>query len=252
MADFFGQSLANDQPPGTDYQQGDYMTRDELFQYVRSDAFRSVMRNQNADLYEVGQWSDFGSFDLLTTSSPYTTFASAPIGTSGAKRARYTQIGNTVIYTFTVKFGSDFTPQSGLVYCINMPVAPASPSAFNNNPNWYIDNNHQTFCGTVYVYGGNSLDFEGPIGWIHPSIKVDRSTGNAYQPGRIFFVYGANALSTTGGNEFWNDQYFFGPGDYTPPGGSAGSNTFPTSNAVITGLITYESANSSTSNAGVQ
>lgn len=233
--DWFPQQPAQQQSAQAD--QG-YITRDELQSYIRSDSFRSVMRNQNSDLYEFGSWQDFTGFDIFTTTSPYTSFASAAIGSDGKKRARYTRIGETVIMTFTVSFGNNYTaPPDGRVYCINTPVQPADPDSFNVSNQWFVDNNHQTFCGSVYVYGGASNDWEGPIAWIHPSVKVDPVTGGALSPGRIFFVYGQDTLDS---NELYNNQWFFASGNYSP--GGSGYNTFPTSNSVITGLITYEAS----------
>lgn len=225
-----GQSAA--QPPQSSSGQP-FLTMEDLEAYVRSNSFRSVMKNQNSDLYKFGEWSKFDQFELYQSVYPYTSFGTSNIGTSGKKSARYTRIGDTVIYKFTVKWSSGYAAGSG-AYAINMPVQPANPEVFNDVSSWFVDNKNQTFCGDVYVYGGSGIDTEGPIGWIHPSIQVDPATGNALSPGRIMFCFGELNINS---QEFYNDQWFFEPGNYAP-----GTNAFPTSNSVMTGQIIYEAS----------
>ncbi len=211
-----------------------YITEDDLDAYVRSNQFRAVMKNQNSDLYTTGKWRAFDNFELLQSNFPYTTFGTSNIGTDGRKSARYTQIGDTVIYTFTVAWASGFVAGTG-AYAINVPVQPATPDIFNNVSSWFVDNKTQTFCGSVYVYGGDGIDNEGPIGWIHPSILIDPATGGAFSPGRIMFSFGDD---DGGVSELFNDQLFFGPGGGYPYVTSA----FPTVNSVMTGQIIYEAS----------
>ena len=239
MSNFFApQQQGQQQMQGQD--QSNFITKDEFYSYVRSDSFRSVMKNQNSDLYNFGEWVDYPQASLFSSATyPYTSSSPVSLGTGATKSASYTQIGSTVIYKFYFKFGSSIPAHTG-VYLVGLPVQPVTPSGYFDSPAYFSGNRQQEFCGHGYVYGGGSNSFPGPVAWLHAGIISDPSTGKSLSPGKLTFTFGMNQITSYLG-ELYGDT---GPGqDYFVQGvyGTYGHNEYPVQGSVFSGQVTYQS-----------
>lgn len=224
-----------------------YVTRDEMMEYIRGNEFRSIMMNQNSDLYEFGKWTSFEPKLKASVTDP-------SMGTSGVATGRYTRIGNTVIYTFGFKFSSGADSGSGNWYTI-APVEAAKPSIKSRGTlNPYTNDIYlQSFQGTFYLQQWSSSDASNPgrLAWGNCGIETDYNTGEVLKPTRISFHLGyLGYLGTSGGaynpsnGEPIIDQLTFKYARrVTNDWPWAGST--PTTSSILTGQIIYEAEDKS-------
>lgn len=238
------------QPQQTEQmQQGQprYITEDDLNAYIRGNQFRSIMRNQNLDLYQFGKWEDWQPELLATVTNP-------TLGGSGRITGRYTRIGDTVICNFGVRFSSGATTGSGY-WSITLPVTPNEPSiASRSDLNPYGANIYDaSYQGTFFAqqWANTIIPIPGRIFWGHMAIATDPSTGDVNTPPRASFVMGylsgplGGAIGGSGGGynpaageptlEKLTFQYSRQVDNSWP--WYLGS---PTVNSVITGNLVYE------------
>jgi hypothetical protein len=208
-----------------------YITKDDLDAYIRGNEFRSVMKNQNSDLYTTGEWRDFPDFEVFTSTFPFSASAAANLGASPLKTSRYTRIGNTIICTFSVRFGGGAPSLPGSL-CFNLPVEPLDAPQFGDFPTYgaSVAEIYPIVIGDIFVYGGQFVDTQS-VGWLRAVLRTDPVTGASLRPARFFIAKGFNGevqeeLFSNGillGNEYsYGDLIFPGPG------------------AIVTGRIMYE------------
>ena len=242
MSNFFApQQQGQQQYQGAD--QSNFITKDEFYSYVRSDSFRSVMKNQNSDLYKVGEWQKWSP--VLRCDGD-----DLPLLDVGAQQlGSYTRIGNTVICSFSFHMTNYNAASSGLgdLY-VNLPVESAVVSLPSKSagipPNNYVW--AQTFQGTFFLQQWSGPTVPGRLAWGSTAISTDVDTGDVIAPTRLEFWLGNYGyLGSSGGayNPFSGepiiDQLTF---DYmrkvsfTWPWASA----TPTTSSVLSGQVTYE------------
>jgi len=241
MSNFFAPKQQG-QPGQEGQDQSNFITKDEFYSYVRSDSFRSVMKNQNSDLYKFGEWVSYPQASLFISNTyPYTTSYPVELGTDPAKFASYTQIGNTVIYRFYFKFGSSIpaTITGGGNYLVDLPVQPQTATGYRPAAS-YTYPDAQEFCGTAYAYGGGTHhSTEGPIISLLPSILIDYSTGTALSPGKVIFTYLSLATSDYFSPAVYSRQNYFAEGNYDP--NPTNYMPYPIQGSVLSGQVTYQS-----------
>lgn len=217
--------------------QSNYVTRDQLDDYIRGEAFRSIMKNQNADLYAPGKWRDFPEFTLYTAVAPwdkpvlseyYTGSTSTGTVNKPSSSCRWTRIGDTVFVNFSIQFGDGLGGTSG-AFCINVPVLPTAAAAYGNATGYSQDVYARNFIGDVYCFNGSGIDAKGPIGWLHPAFIPDTTNGAALSSGKVYFVYGQQMDTTDA--ELWEEQWLLGPD---------AAKSFPNYRSVISGQLMYE------------
>lgn len=239
MSNFFAPKQQGQQgQEGQD--QSNFITKDEFYSYVRSDSFRSVMKNQNSDLYKFGEWVSYPQAGLFISNTyPYTTSYPVELGTDPTKFASYTQIGNTVVYKFYFKFGSSIpASSSGGNYLVDLPVQPQTatgyrPAASSTYPE------AQEFCGHAFAYGGGThFSTKGPVVSLLASVLIDYSTGTALSPGKIMFTYLSPNISNYYGGNIYGGQHYFSEGNYDPVNNYM---PYPIQGSILSGQVTYQS-----------
>lgn len=223
-----------------------FITKEDLEAYVRSNSFRSVMKNQNSDLYEVGKWQEWSPRLIGSTADPI-------LGSSGYIRGRYTRIGDTVICNFGIRFSSGADSGDGY-WSVTLPVVPNEPSiASRSDLNPYGANIYDaSYQGHFFAQQwANTSSIPGRIFWGYLAIRTDPATGDVQTPAQAGFIMGylsgptGGAIGTSGGA-------------YNPASGEPTlekltfqysrqmSNTWPwylstpTTNTIVTGNIVYE------------
>lgn len=222
---------------------GDFVTRDEFYSYLRSDTFRSLMKNQNADLYKFGEWQDWSP--VLRCDGDNLPL----LGTDSKQVGRYTRIGNTVVCNFAFKFGVGNPASSGTgsMYVL-LPEDAAAPSitsaAAGIAPNNYVYT--QMFQGTFFMQQWYGTSVPGYIAWGATGISCDPTTGAVAAPGKIEFWLGnLGYLGGSGGaydpfnGEPIIDQLTFEYARKVSYNWPWKTGT-PTSSTVISGQVTYE------------
>lgn len=224
------------QPQQTEQmQQGQprYITEDDLNAYIRGNQFRSIMRNQNSDLYSFGEWIPFDEFEIYQSASPFTSSTPMNIGSGSLKSGRYARLGNTVVFTFAVRFGSGSSLPSGAI-CFNLPVQPPVSPLFGEFPPFGAGTTEilPVVLGDVFVYGGQMIDAQG-VGWLRAVLRTDPVTGAGLSPARFFIAKGFNGEVQ---DELWSNGILLGSAY------SYGDLVFPGDGAIITGRLVYEVA----------
>lgn len=225
-----------------------YVTKDDLDAYIRSNSFRSIMQNQNADLYEFGKWQEWEPDLLATVTKP-------SLGDAGYIRGRYTRIGDTVICNFGIKFSPNASAGSGY-WSVTLPVVPNKPSISSRSDlNPYAANIYDaSYQGTFFAQQwSRTADpvIPGRIFWGSLAIATDPATGDVKTPPTAGFIMGY--LSGPVGGAIGGSG-----GGYNPAAGEPTLEklTFqysrqvdnswpwylntPTTNTVITGNLVYE------------
>lgn len=223
--------------------QGDFVTRDEFYSYLRSDTFRSVMKNQNADLYKFGEWKDWSP--ILRADGDDLPL----LGPDSIQVGRYTRIGNTVVCNFAFKFGVGNPASSGTgsmyVLLPEDAAAPSIPSAVAGTPgNEYVCT--QMFQGTFFMQQWYATSHPGYFAWGSAGIASDETTGEVKPPGKVEFWLGN--LGYLGGSGGSYDPFNGEPiiDQLTFEFGRKVSNDWPwkagapRSSTVISGQVTYE------------
>lgn len=210
-----------------------YITEDDLDAYVRSNQFRSVMRNQNSDLYSFGEWETFDDFEVYQSSFPFTTSSPMNIGSDALKSGRYARFGNTVIFTFAVRFGTGASLPIGAI-CFNLPVQPPVSPIFGEFPPYGAGTTEilPVVLGDIFVYGGQMIDAQA-VGWLRAVLRTDPVTGAGLSPARFFIAKGFNGEVD---DELWSNGILLGSAY------SYGDLIFPGVGAIITGRLIYEVA----------
>lgn len=231
-------------PPGQRY-----LTQDDLDAYIRSNSFRSVMKNQNSDLYEFGKWQEWTPELRATTTNP-------SLGSAGSIRGRFTRIGDTVICNFGVKFSPGASAGSGY-WSITLPVVPNEPSiSSRSDANPYAANVYNAaYQGHFFMQQWSRTSspvIPGRIFWGYLAIDSDPATGDVRTPPTAAFVMGYLSDGTIGGAIGGSG------GGYNPAAGEPTlekltyqfsrqvDNSWPwylgtpTTNSVITGNLIYE------------
>jgi hypothetical protein len=230
-------SPRNQEPSQQDTQgsqnQPNYITADDLAAFVRSNQFRSIMRNQNADLYETGQWENFDGFEVFQSSFPFSSSSAVNAGTGATKSGRYTRIGDTVVFTFAVRFGSGFPGITGAL-CFNLPVQPPISPQFGEFPPFGAGTSEilPVVLGDIFVYGGLFNDAQA-VGWLRAVLRTDPVTGASLNPARFFIAKGLNGEVD---DELWSNGMLLGTAS------NYGDTIFPGDGSIITGRLVYEAA----------
>lgn len=232
----------NQYPQAQQQATGDFVTREDLHSYVRSEAFRSVMKNQNSDLYQFGEWSSFTPELKATTTNPILGAGSQVVG-------RYTRIGNTVICSFGFKFGNGGGANAGSGdWYVTLPFPAAQPSLVSAvagvSPYSYVY--AQSFQGTFYLQQWSNSTNPGRLAWGALAIETDKDTGEVVPPSRVSMYLGnLGFLGTSGGaynpsaGEPIVDQLTFKYARKVSNDWPWDSGT-PTTSSVISGQVTYE------------
>jgi len=237
---FAPQQQGQQQMQGQD--QSNFMTKDEFYSYVRSDSFRSVMKNQNSDLYKVGEWQKWNP--VLRCDGD-----DLPLLDVGAQQlGSYTRIGNTVMCTFSFHMTHYNAASSGLgALYVELPVMAGTVSLPSRlagvSPYQYVF--AQSFQGTFFLEQWSNPITPGLLGWGHAAIATDVDTGDVVAPTRLEFWMGHfGYLGSSGGsyNPFNGepiiDQLTFA--DMRKVEYSWPMQPSPTTSSVISGQVTYE------------
>lgn len=233
MGTFWG--IGDQAPQSKDQRQpqtpSQYITEADLNAYVRSNQFRSIMRNQNADLYSFGEWQSFDDFDIYESSFPFTSSSPLNVGSNSLKSGRYARFGNTVIFTFAVRFGTGSSVPTGAI-CFNLPVQPPVSPVFGEFPSFGAGTSEilPVVLGDVFVYGGQFIDTQA-VGWLRAVLRTDVVTGASLSPARFFIAKGFNGEVE---EELFSNGILFGTSYYF------GDLVFPGDGAIITGRLVYE------------
>ena len=229
-----------------------FVTRDELQSYIRSDAFRSVMKNQNADLYDFGKWTDYkpeihAEFPPLSGS----TSVDPSVGTTGVSSGRYTRIGDTVICDFLIRFGSGMDPGQGSYY-VTGPVLADSRSLSTQSKSIYNFPYPQAFQGRFYAQGWDNVTaWPGNMMWGDIAIDSDPSTGKSYNPTKFLMVIGSDPTTVVNADPFANYQFPALFWDQWRLGYNAvwtNSTGQPKEGSILTGRVMYEASPSESQN----
>lgn len=243
MSNFFSSQPQQYQQGAEAMQQGDFITRDEFYSYLRSDSFRSVMKNQNSDLYKFGEWQSWNP--VLRLASDNLPYLSADATQTGG----YTRIGNTVVCSFGFKFGAGNPASSGTgsMY-VELPFNAARPSlpssVAGTAPNNYVYT--QSFQGTFYMQQWVSSSIPGSLAWGAAGIASDATTGQVTTPSRVEFWLGnlgylggsGGAYDPFNGEPIIDQLTFTGMRKVTT--GWPWSGGTPLSSSVISGQVIYE------------
>ena len=219
--------------------QSNFITKDEFYSYVRSDSFRSVMKNQNSDLYDFGKWQDYipqmKAYGGVPNVDPV-------LGTNSVTRGRYTRIGNTVICDFYIKFGSGMSPGNGQYY-ITGPEKTATKSITTTTQLPFTDfAEPQAYQGHFYASQGSVQPGWQTRFWGHVAIGADPSTGEAYNPTRFLMLIGDTQRDVVNGTPWGSHQQDIYVSSW--PVGYNGlwetASGTPIEGTCFTGRVTYE------------
>lgn len=197
MSNFFAPQQQGQQMQEQGQDQSNFITKDEFYSYVRSDSFRSVMKNQNSDLYKVGEWQKWSP--VLRCDGDR-----LPLLDVGAQQlGSYTRIGNTVMCTFSFHMTHYNAASSGLgALYVELPVMSGGVSLSSRlagvSPYQYVF--AQSFQGTFFLQQWSNPTTPGRLAWGHAAIATDVDTGDTVSPTRLEFWLGHfGFLGSSGG-----------------------------------------------------